>query len=84
MYIAPSLTPAAQSRWERIPESAKLAILAEVWCSKCQTGILIREATGGLHPSGDLILRGLCSVCGHKVCRVIETGETMGPADVYP
>ena len=84
MHITPTLSPAALRRWERIPDDAKEAILSEVWCGGCRTGVWIREARGELHPSGDLILRGSCAVCGREICRVIETGETMGPADEFP
>jgi hypothetical protein len=41
----------------------------------------IKDASGELHRSGDIILRGVSGISGHKVCRVIETGETMGPPD---
>ena len=78
------MTSAAMKRWERIPDSSKEAILEGVWCGKCRTGVLIVCAEGTLHSSGDIILRGSCGRCGGKVCRVIETGETMGPPDVYP
>ena len=83
MHITPEFTPAALARWARIPNAGKEAILAEVWCGRCSTGVLIREARGELHRSGDIILRGSCAICGGAVCRVIETGETMGRPDEF-
>jgi hypothetical protein len=84
MHITPEFTPAAMARWLRIPNEAKEALLAEVWCGRCKTGVLIREVRGELRRSGDIILRGSCAFCDGEVCRVIETGETMGQPDVFP
>jgi len=84
MHVTPTLTAAAMRRWTRIPDHGKEAILHEVWCGQCSTGVFIKDASGALHCSGDIILRGVCGICGHKVCRVIETGETMGPPDEFP
>ena len=84
MHNTPDLTPSALRRWARMPEPGKELILASIWCGHCRTGRGIRGATGELHPSGDIILRGVCPACGGKVCRVIETGETMGKADEFP
>lgn len=84
MHIIPQLTPAAMARWERMSDHGKELILASIFCGHCKTGIGIHKAQGELHPSGDIILYGCCPDCGGKVCRVIETGETMGPAQKYP
>ena len=83
MHVTPDLTPAAMQRWSRMSDANKEAILTHIWCSTCK-GVGIRDASGELHPSGDIILRGFCPNCGGKVCRVIETGETMGRADEFP
>jgi len=84
MHITPQLTPAAMSRWARMPDHGKELILSSIFCGSCKTGRGIRDATGELHPSGDIILRGFCPDCGGKVCRVIETGGTMGRAEEFP
>ena len=84
MHITPDLTSAAAERWESITMNAREGILSSVWCTQCQAGVEIKNATGKLHSSGDIILEGSCTVCGGKCCRVIETGETLGPAEQYP
>ena len=84
MHAIPDLTPAAMKRWSAIPLDGREAIVGEVWCSACTTGGGICGARGELHPSGDIILRGTSPVCGGNVCRVIETGETMGKPDEFP
>jgi len=80
MHITPDLTPAAMQRWARMSDAGKQLILERIWCGTCD-GTGIRDASGELHPSGDIILRGFCPACGGKVARVIETGETMGSAN---
>jgi len=84
MHITPQLTHAAMSRWVRMSDQGKDLILSSIWCGTCKMGRGIRDASGELHPSGDIILRGFCLDCGGKVCRVIETGETMGRAEEFP
>lgn len=84
MHITPSLTPAAMERWERMDVKGRELILARIWCVHCKKNHGIRDAEGHLHPSGDTILLGFCPSCGGKVARVIETGDTMGPAKYYP
>lgn len=84
MHVTPSLTPAAMRRWERMTPEGKGIILSHIWCSFCDGCHGIRDASGQLDPSGDIMLSGFCPVCGGKVTRVIETGETMGPAEDYP
>ncbi len=75
MHITPTLTPAAMERWMRITDHGKELILCSIWCGTCKDGRGISDATGELHPSGDIILNGFCPICGGKVCRVIETGD---------
>ena len=84
MHITPEFTAAAMARWLRIPNEAKEALLGKVWCGQCSTGVLICKARGELQRSGDIILRGSCAFCNGEVCRVIETGETIGRPDVFP
>jgi len=84
MHVTPSFTPAALRRWERMTSEGREIILSHIWCGHCDASHGIREATGHLHRSGDIMLSGLCPACGGRVARVIETGDTQGPADTYP
>ena len=48
-----------------------------VYCAKCGiTRIVDYEKDIVVDSSGDTILRGNCKKCGHKVARVLETGES--------
>lgn len=84
MHITPTLTPAAMSRWLRMSDDGKELILSTIFCGHCGARGQLRDLVGELHPSGDIMLYGICTECGGKVCRVIETGETMGRADEFP
>lgn len=84
MHITPSLTPAALRRWERMELEGKEIILSQIWCNFCEGSHGILDASGHLHRSGDIMLSGFCPACGGQVRRVIETGDTMGPAEEYP
>ncbi len=77
MHITPNLTPAAMNRWLLMSSESQEIILSNIWCSPCNAVHGIRGAVGDLHPSGDIILYGNCMGCGGKVCRVIETGESL-------
>lgn len=81
MHITPKLTAAAEQRWLRIPEAHREKILTHVICINCPTPATITQAEGILDTHGDIILRGRCADCGGPVCRLIETGESMGPPD---
>lgn len=59
----------------RMTDHGKEVVLSNIWCMSCKDVRVIRDAKGELHPSGDIILNGVCSICGRKVCRVIETGD---------
>jgi hypothetical protein len=84
MHVTPQLTTAASQRWSRIPAEAQEEILAKIYCGTCNKSVLIIKAEGKLDFHGDIILRGHCAICGSPVCRLIETGETMGPPETYP
>ncbi|MGD9417391.1 MAG: IS1096 element passenger TnpR family protein [Verrucomicrobiota bacterium JB025] len=84
IYAIPHFTPAAMKRWLRMTEKSREAIITTIWCSTCNDSHGISKAKGKLHPSGDIMLEGLCPKCGGPVARVIETGETQGRADESP
>ena len=68
-------TTQAAVLWGAIPIEAQKRILAAVFCSKCLTSVQIVKFTGKVEKHGDVILKGSCAVCGHKVVRVVETSE---------
>jgi len=73
------LSAAAKKQWEKIPKSAHMKLLNNVYCGSCRkmTGIgNIRGSVDG----GDLTLHGTCTACGSKVARLIETSELPEPA----
>jgi len=84
MHVTPHLTTAAAQRWSRIPAENREEILAKIYCGTCCSAAFLTKAEGKLDSHGDIILRGQCGTCGSPVCRLIETGETMGPPDSYP
>jgi len=61
--------------WGAIPLVSKKRILANVFCVKCESPAQMVDFSGKLEKHADLILTGKCSVCGHKVVRLLETSE---------
>jgi len=70
----PTLPPEAKRRWEQVPEAARKAILGNVWCSKCKTGIAMQFREGKMAGTS-LVLQGTCKTCGAEVARVVEPAE---------
>ena len=51
-------------------------VLDNVYCAECgPTATVEYEDDIVVEPSGDTILHGKCKKCGHKVARLLETGE---------
>ena len=51
-------------------------VLDNVYCAECgPTAMVEYEDDIVVEPSGDTILHGKCKKCGHKVARLLETGE---------
>ncbi len=67
-----ALTPAAAALWQRIPAWAQAKLLANVWCSHCGRVTAITDFRGEV-AGGDLVLTGVCPVCGAMVRRLIES-----------
>ena len=67
-------TTQAAVLWNSVPPEARDRILKNVFCVKCCGSAEMIEVTG-LEKKGDLILKGSCAKCGHKVVRVVETSE---------
>lgn len=57
--------------WMALPSDIKRKILDNVWCSQCRKSVTICDYKANLE-SEVVVLRGFCSVCGHKVARVLE------------
>jgi len=71
---AGQFTAKAAVLWGTIPREARERILANVFCGKCRDSVTITKFTGE-EENGDVILKGACAKCGHKVVRVVETSE---------
>ena len=67
-------TPKAAVLWGTIPKEVRPRILANVFCVKCHDTVTITKFTEEEH-NGNLILKGVCAKCGHKVARLVETSE---------
>lgn len=67
-----ALPPAAAALWQRIPAWAQAKLLANVWCSHCSRAVAITDFRGEV-AGGDLVLTGVCPVCGATVKRLIES-----------
>jgi hypothetical protein len=83
MHSTPVLTAAALERWLRMADKSKELILAPIGRGWCRAESGMRDACGELHPSGGIILSGICPACGGKIVRVIETGESVGYGKVF-
>jgi len=66
-----SLTPQAQEIWDAIPGDSQMKLLNNVWCRTCSDTTGIGSVSGKVE-KGMLILKGICTRCGHPVARVIE------------
>jgi hypothetical protein len=57
--------------WTALPVDAKVKILSNVFCGQCRGAVTIVDY--GLElVMPDIVLRGFCATCGHKVARVVE------------
>jgi len=65
-------TTQAKILWEAIPKPLRLKLLNNVYCSDCKktTGVGDIKMTV---ESGDLIISGICTKCGTKVARLVES-----------
>jgi hypothetical protein len=69
--IEENFTPKAKKIWQAIPAEIRLKILNNVWCVECKQTAGIGNVSGKVE-SGMLVLRGVCTLCGGDVARVIE------------
>jgi len=57
--------------WMDLPIDTRRRILSAVWCPQCTASVTMCDYSAALE--GEVVvLRGFCSVCGHKVARVLE------------
>ena len=68
------LSPQAKKHWEKIPQSVRVKLLNNVYCTDCRGVTGIGEISGSVD-RGDLVLKGICTTCGSQVARRIETSE---------
>ena len=57
--------------WMDLPVDTRRKILSNVWCGQCATSVTMCDYDASFD-RGVVVLRGFCSVCGHKVARVLE------------
>lgn len=61
---------------EKIGAENLVLVLNNVYCADCgPTAMVGYEDDIVLEPSGNTILHCKCKKCGHKVARLLETGE---------
>ena len=57
--------------WMALPADSRSKILSNVFCGQCLKAVTICDYSAAL--SGpDVVLKGFCATCGHKVARVVE------------
>lgn len=57
--------------WMDLPIDTRRRILSAVWCPQCASSVTMCDYSAALE-GGVVVLRGFCSVCGHKTARVLE------------
>jgi hypothetical protein len=78
-----SWTPEAQRRWEQLSADTRHLVLTHVWCPQCSQARSM-DLAGGAIIADDLVLTGTCTVCGHRVARLLEGEGPRPPADAEP
>lgn len=61
----------ALQAFNQIPGDMKSKILSNVYCAHCNDTVQIVDFTAKME-KGDLVLKGRCGKCNHKVARLIE------------
>ena len=60
----------ALALWQALPAETRRMILGNIWCGQCSKVVTLSDYSVELH--GEVVLKGFCGVCGHKVARVVE------------
>ena len=71
IFQFPQFSLEAAKIWEEIPVEFQEIILDNVLCSHCRDSVRIVDYSGSV-VSGDLLIKGNCAICGHKVARLVE------------
>ena len=66
-----NFSPEAALLWDKIPLTKQQLILNKVYCVHCRAAVTMVNVVGYIQGSS-LVIKGLCSVCGGNVARVIE------------
>ena len=68
---APTFSPQATARWEKLSKTEQHIFLNNAYYSQCKTAVTIASVSGRVEGSC-LVLQGLCGTYGGKVARVVE------------
>lgn len=68
-----TFTPEAEACWQLVPVWAQKIVLTNVWCRQCRDRTTMIQVSGEMI-EGDLLLTGICTVCGAKIVRLVEGG----------
>ena len=71
IFNFPQFSPKAAKIWEEIPVEFHEEVLDNVFCSHCRDSVRMIDYSGSV-VGGDLLLKGNCAICGHKVARLVE------------
>ncbi len=75
-------TTEAKKFWNLVPKDKRIKILNNVWCGSCKKGSGIGHVSMSIE-GGDLILRGVCTVCNSDVARLIEGTRELRPPKIF-
>jgi hypothetical protein len=68
----PEFTPEAREKLDSLPKGSLKKILSNCWCPHCKKGSKM-EIESARTIQCDLLLSGICKMCGGKMNRIVET-----------
>jgi len=75
-----SWSPEAHRRWEQLSADTQHLVLTHGWCTQCGQAQRM-DLIGGAIIVDDLVLTGICTICGHRMARLLE-GEGRAGAGI--
>jgi transcription elongation factor Elf1 len=63
-------TQAAHDKWNTIDKAMQEKLLSTVFCVKCGVTTIVEYKIDS--EKDDIIIKGKCKKCGHKVVRLVE------------